>query len=834
MAAISESLRMIAGEQKPSNLTFSRASQGTRVNKIGHIETMATDEVRMDYYPSMSLVGVRRGYLLEEASTNMLLQSSDFSTTWAVDTAATLTNLGGMSANGTDFMSPDGLKTGDYLNAASTGTGIVAARQTGLTFTNGTKYTVSVWARKSLGYDYLEISNLDNDAAGRTFAKTFNLSTGAVGTAGNGADASGMDEYSGGWYRCWVTFTADASSAGEIYFKARNDDDISTTSAHTAGNKIHLWGAQCEALAYMTSYVPTTTSTVARAADVALISATDDAWNWNAGVSMWCDYVPLNTTETVTPIFHYADSTNANYMTLLSDGKVRVVSNSESQLASDPFDAGIGLVSKTQYRGLMSMKINHFHYSSNGVLSANLPDTSITVPLKTGSSNYSAKFFHGTGYANSGSGWLKGFEIYPQALATIDMQNRSIEVNTDLSTIQISSSGTVSDNTVSESKLMAGSVTETKIGASAVTEGKLADGAVTGNKLGNDSIAQNHIQDNAIQNEHILDNAITSSKIAFDVIVADDIANNAITVAELSNDAVETAKIKDLNVTRAKLANDVIDGTKIADDAVDSEHLAAGGIDSEHIANDAVDSQHYAAGSIDAEHIANDAVDSQHYADGSIDTAHIGDLQVTVDKVGSNAITTAKIVDLNVTNAKLAADSVTTAKIVDGNITSAKIAAGQINASHIADGTVVEAELADNSVTANKLADDSVDTAAIVDANVTEAKIADGAVTNAKLGANSITSDKIALDIIVAEDLAANSVTFAEIQDGAVRLAKIQDGAVDGTKIELTGNAHGDIMYYDGTDWVRLEAVESCYLQSNGAGAAPSWVSSSTLAIALG
>ena len=57
---------------------------------------------------------------------------------------------------------------------------------------------------------------------------------------------------------------------------------------------------------------------------------------------------------------------------------------------------------------------------------------------------------------------------------------------------------------------------------------------------------------------------------------------------------------------------------------------------------------------------------------------------------------------------------------------------------------------------------------------------------------------------------------------------------VDGTKIELTGNAHGDIMYYDGTDWVKLAAVEGCYLQSNGSGAAPTWVSNSTLAIALG
>lgn len=35
-------------------------------------------------------------------------------------------------------------------------------------------------------------------------------------------------------------------------------------------------------------------------------------------------------------------------------------------------------------------------------------------------------------------------------------------------------------------------------------------------------------------------------------------------------------------------------------------------------------------------------------------------------------------------------------------------------------------------------------------------------------------------------------------------LFTIQDNSVDGTDIQLTGNALGDIMYYDGTDWIRL------------------------------
>ena len=834
MAAISESLRVIAGETKNASLSFSRASQGTRVNKIGQVETMAADEPRFDYYPAMGMIGIRRGYLLEEASTNMVLQSDDLSTTWTV-TSATQTPRGSISANGTDFMSPNGAKHGDYLNCATDGTGIVAARQTGFSFTSGQKYTVSIYARKALGYDYLEISNLDASGTGMTFAKSFNLSTGAVGTASGGTvDASGMDEYAGGWYRCYVTFTADVDSSGELYYKARNDDAVNTETAHTTGNKIHLWGAQCEALPYMTSYVPTTTSAVTRAADVAVASNTDAFWNWNAGLTLWCDYIPLNTTETVTPIFHYADATNTNYMTLLSDGKVRVVSNSLSQLASDPFDAGISLVSKQQYRGLMAASLNNFHYASNGVLSSVLPDTTIDVPLKTASSNYSCKFFHGTGYS-SGSGWLKAFEIYPQRMSDNNAKARSVEVNTDLSTIEISTLGTVADNTISEAKLMTGAVTATKIGASAVIESKIMDNAVTASKIAGDSVNGSHIADASIGEEHIIDNSITSAKIAFDVILADDIANNAITFAELQADAVQTTSILDLNVTRGKLENDAVDGSKLADDAVDSEHYTDLSIDNAHIAADAVDGSKLADDAVDSEHYTDLSIDEAHIADSAVTSAKIANFNVTVNELGSNSVSTLKVIDFNITEAKIGALAVTNGKIGALAVTEDKIADGSITAAKIANGTIIEQELADNSVTALKLADNAVDTNAIVDLNVTEGKLADGCVTNAKLGANSITSDKITFDIIVADDIADNAVTFAELADNAVRTAKIQDGAVTGTKIELTGNVEGDIMYYDSNgDWVVLHPSAGSYLQSNGAGAAPEWASSATLAIALG
>ena len=50
----------------------------------------------------------------------------------------------------------------------------------------------------------------------------------------------------------------------------------------------------------------------------------------------------------------------------------------------------------------------------------------------------------------------------------------------------------------------------------------------------------------------------------------------------------------------------------------------------------------------------------------------------------------------------------------------------------------------------------------------------------------------------------AGSITTAKLADDAVTSAKIGDNAVNGTHIALTGDQTGDIMYYDGTNYVRL------------------------------
>ena len=61
--------------------------------------------------------------------------------------------------------------------------------------------------------------------------------------------------------------------------------------------------------------------------------------------------------------------------------------------------------------------------------------------------------------------------------------------------------------------------------------------------------------------------------------------------------------------------------------------------------------------------------------------------------------------------------------------------------------------------------------------------------------------------------------------DDSISTAKIQDDAVTGAKIALGSDAVGDIMYYNGTDWVRLpKGSGSQTLKMNAGATAPEWV----------
>ena len=72
--------------------------------------------------------------------------------------------------------------------------------------------------------------------------------------------------------------------------------------------------------------------------------------------------------------------------------------------------------------------------------------------------------------------------------------------------------------------------------------------------------------------------------------------------------------------------------------------------------------------------------------------------------------------------------------------------------------------------------------------------------------------------------IGTGKVTSTHILDGTIATADIANNAIDGTKIAVSSESSGDMMYYNGTEWVRVAAGTSGQvLQSNGT-SAPTWV----------
>ena len=90
-------------------------------------------------------------------------------------------------------------------------------------------------------------------------------------------------------------------------------------------------------------------------------------------------------------------------------------------------------------------------------------------------------------------------------------------------------------------------------------------------------------------------------------------------------------------------------------------------------------------------------------------------------------------------------------------------------------------------------------------------------------------ASNIPVERTISGDATVTNTGVLTIANDAITTAKIANNAVDGTKINLTGNANGDLMYYNGTDWVRLASgTTGQILQTNGA-AAPTWVSKTAI-----
>ena len=212
----------INNNYKPLPFSFSRASIGTRVNKDGIIETMGQDIARIDYTDSADGV-----LLLEPSRTNLIAYSEDFTNGWILDGVTVLSD---------NLISPDGSLNADKI-----------------TFVSGNERLYYIISTSSAVFSlYLKGEN----------GKEVRI-----------RDASGF-----------IANNITLTDKWERYDVFINQSNSNIQIENINSEYVYTWGAQLEEGSYPTSYIPTSGSTLTRAAETCNNSGNSEVFNDSEGV----------------------------------------------------------------------------------------------------------------------------------------------------------------------------------------------------------------------------------------------------------------------------------------------------------------------------------------------------------------------------------------------------------------------------------------------------------------------------------------------------------------------------------------------------------------------
>jgi len=207
---------------------------------------------RFDYDP---VTLAPRGLLIEEARTNLLTYSDDWSNAaWIKQQVTISTNV---------TLSPDGTANADKIAEDNT-TAFHRAYQTINKAASAITYVYTVYikaAERTTASVFIQDSGV--------FAQTdINLVTGALSNIVGTVSATNAGN---GWWRVSVSGTSGAFATALCMVASNNGGSF----LGTTGSGIYVWGAQAEAASFATSYIPTVASTVTRNADVATMTGTN-------------------------------------------------------------------------------------------------------------------------------------------------------------------------------------------------------------------------------------------------------------------------------------------------------------------------------------------------------------------------------------------------------------------------------------------------------------------------------------------------------------------------------------------------------------------------------
>ena len=239
-------------------ITFTRASSSTFLGSNGLIQTATNNTPRIEYNAD----GTVKGLLIEEARTNLYTTSTD---TWTA-----YGNGSHVKTVDSSVVNPAGAYGSDKITHTNN-FGYCYVGYHAPYSTVGTKETYSVYL-KSAGHNHVRfrMSNMNGHVNYEFDLSNGNSSLPAI--AINSGTTGHIEDVGNGWWRCSFTYTALSANPYPSIFLMPSAGNFDITQFQGDGTSgVYMWGHQVETGAFPTSYIPTSGSTVTRAADVAII-----------------------------------------------------------------------------------------------------------------------------------------------------------------------------------------------------------------------------------------------------------------------------------------------------------------------------------------------------------------------------------------------------------------------------------------------------------------------------------------------------------------------------------------------------------------------------------
>lgn len=218
--------------------SFTRASIGTYYDSTGTLQTASSGTPRFDWDP---LTHAAKGILIEDSRTNIIKASENFSGTgWTVDGA--VLGSGGTSPNGSSNATSIALGTGNNRLYVFDNSGVTGNK------------VFSLYLKSGAG-SVIKISPVGGQTPSALIS--VDLSTNTLTSSNPNTQ---LINIGAGWVRVSIPVSVVVASGNSTYWTISN-----------SGPSVLIWGAQLEQGTFPSSYIPTTSAAVTRAADSLII-----------------------------------------------------------------------------------------------------------------------------------------------------------------------------------------------------------------------------------------------------------------------------------------------------------------------------------------------------------------------------------------------------------------------------------------------------------------------------------------------------------------------------------------------------------------------------------